>query len=212
MLTWDARAISPAALDALFAGETRPWHTHPSLRDRFDRLQEAIRMPPLAIRSAGEEILGVELERIAAELDRQWMAQNGGSWARHRAEYVERRATLDRLTAIETPTADELFKRAALLELLEGADQSLPIYQRAAEQGHPGASLAAGRVLLDRMDSTGIALVEASMDRDESLVPEGCRVLAGYYKKTRQELAARKCERRATRHTTRVRLQLGRTN
>jgi Zn-dependent protease with chaperone function len=206
MLTWDARAISPEALGALFAGETRPWHTHPSLRDRFDRLQEAIRIPPPAIRSAGEEILGVELEKIAIELDRQWMTQNGDSWARHRAEYVERRATLDRLTAIETPTADELFERAELLELLEGADQALPIYQRAAEQGHPGASLAAGRVLLDRVDATGIALVEGSMDRDERLVPEGCRILADYYKATGQELAARKCERRAIRHTTLARL------
>jgi Zn-dependent protease with chaperone function len=206
MLTWDARALSPEALDALFAGETRPWHTHPSLRERFDRLQEAVRMPPPSVRSAGEEILGVELEKIAAELDRQWMAQNGESWAWNRAEHLERRATLDRLSAIEAPTADELFTRAELLEILEGADQALPIFQRAAEQGHPAASLAAGRLLLDRMDSTGIALVEASMDRDESLVPEACRVLAEYYKETRQDLAARKCEWRATRHTTRARL------
>ena len=49
------------------------------------------------------------------------------------------------------------------------------------------------------MDSTGIALVEDSMDRDESLVPEACRILAEYYKETNQELAARKCEWRATR-------------
>jgi len=40
-------------------------------------------------------------------------------------------------------------------------------------------------------------------------VPEACQVLAAYYKETNQELAARKCEWRATRHTTRARLAQG---
>jgi hypothetical protein len=55
-------------------------------------------------------------------------------------------------------------------------------------------------------DAAGIALVEASMDRDERLVPEACRILAVYYTEINQELAARKCEWRATRHTTRAHL------
>ena len=156
--------------------------------------------------SAGEEILGVELEKLAGRLDHGWIVRNGESWTQHRAEYLEQRATLDRLSAIETPTADELFTRAELLEILEGSDEALPTYQRAAEQGHPAASLAAGRILLDRMDSDGIVLVEDSMDRDDGLVPQACRILAAYYQETNQELAARKCEWRASRHTTRARL------
>jgi Zn-dependent protease with chaperone function len=204
MLTWNARITSTDALDALFAWETERDDTHPSLRERFGRLEEAVRMPPPAVCSAGQEILGVELETLAGQLDQEWITRNGESWAERRADHLERRATLDRLTAIETPTAADLFNRAEMLEILEGTDQALPIYQRAAEQGHPAASLAAGRVLLGRMDSKGIALVQASMDRDDSLVPEGCRILAEYYKETNQELAARKCEWRATHHTTRA--------
>jgi hypothetical protein len=49
-------------------------------------------------------------------------------------------------------------------------------------------------------------LVEAAMDHDEHLVPEGCRVLAEYYLETNQLLAARKCEWRSTSYTTRERL------
>ena len=116
------------------------------------------------------------------------------------------RATLDRLAAIETPTLTNCSSARSWSRSSNGADQALPIYQSAAEQGHAAASLAAGRVLLDRMDSKGIALVEDSMDRDDSLVPEACRILAEYYIETNQELAARKCEWRATRHTTRARL------
>ena len=206
MLSWNARIIATDALEALVADDEEPSYTHPSLRERLARLQEEARVPPPAARSAGEEILGEELARLAAQLDRDWMARYGDAWTRERAEYVERRTTLDRLAAIETPSAGELFKQAEVLEILSGANQALPIYQRAAEQGHPAASLAAGRVLLDRMDPAGIALVEASMDRDEGLVPEGCRVLSAYYKETHQLLAARKCEWRATSHTTRIRL------
>jgi len=206
MLAWSARLTSREALEALFARETQPQDTHPSLAERFARLEEAVRMPPPALCSAGEELLGVELGNIAARLDEEWIAKNGEAWNQHRAEYLERRATLDRLAAIETPTADELFQRADALEILDSTDEALPIYQRAAEQGHAAAGLAAGRVLLGRMDSKGIALVEASMDRDAGLVPEGCRILAEYYREIHQELAARKCEWRATRHTTLVRL------
>jgi Zn-dependent protease with chaperone function len=207
MLTWNARTISADLLDELFAHDTEPEDTHPSLRERFDRLGEPVRVPPPAADSAGDELLGAELENLAGQLDREWIARNGESWARERAQYLERRAALDRLSAIETPTADELFKRAGLLEILGGPDEALPIYHRAAEHGHPAASLAAGRLLLDQGDSKGIALVEAAMDRDDNLVPEGCRILADHYKETNQELAARKCEWRATRHATRMHLE-----
>jgi Zn-dependent protease with chaperone function len=206
MLTWNARMTSTDMLNELFARDTEPEDTHPSQRERFASLEEAVRMPPPIVCSAGAELLGVVLEKLAGRLDQGWITRNGESWNQHRVEYLDRRATLDRLAAIEAPTPDELFKRAELVETLESSDEALPIYQSAAEQGHPAASLAAGRVLLDRMDSKGIALVEDSMDRDDSLTPEACRILAEYYRETNQELAARKCEWRATRHTTRARL------
>lgn len=163
-------------------------------------------MPPPTVRSASEELLGTELERLADWLERRWVERNGDTWHRDRTEYVNQRSTLERFAAIETPTPDELFKRAELIETLECADEALPIYQSAAEQGHPAASLAAGRVLLDRMNSEGIRLVEDAMDRNDQLVPAACRILAEYYRETNQELAARQCEWRATQHTTRARL------
>ena len=208
MLTWNARATSADLLDELFAHETTPEDTHPSLRERFTRLEEEVRLPPPATRSAGAEILGAELEKLAAQLDHGWMTRNGDAWSRHRAEYVERRAALDRLTTLEAPTPDDLFTRGDLIETLEGPEQALAFYLSAADRGHAAAALAAGRVLLERMDSKGIALAEDSMARDDSLVPEACGILAEYYTETNQALAAQKCERRAIRHRTRARLAL----
>ena len=207
MLGWKARVVSTEDLNDLFAARTEPEDTHPSLRERFDRLGEAIRVPPVSEQSAGEDILGADLEKFAARLDQEWLTRNGESWAQHRAEYLERRNRLDRLTAIDAQTPDDLFARADLLESLDHEIAALPLYERAAEQGHAKAGLAAGRLLLDRMDAKGIRLVEAAMDRDEHLVPEGCQLLADYYTETHQSLAAQKCIWRATEHTTRVHLE-----
>lgn len=202
MLAWNARQTSTDLLESLVAHDTEPGDMHPSLRERLDRFGEPARIPPPVATSAGRELLGPELETLARRLDDKWIARHGESWRQQRAEYVERTTILDRLTALEAPTADELFQRGELVEALHGSDDALPIYQSAAEQGHAAASLAAGRVLLGRTDADGIALVEASIDRDPRLLPEACRTLAAYYREINQELAARKCEWRATRYTT----------
>ena len=47
------------------------------------------------------------------------------------------------------------------------------------------------------------------MQRDASLIPDGCEVLARYYRNANQELAARECEHRATKYTTERRLAEG---
>ena len=206
MLTGNARTSSAEVMDEILSSDGEPTTTHPSITERLARLGEAGRIPPPVERSAGDELLGPELGRLAGRHDRRWFTDNGEAWRRRRADYVDRRSRLERLAAIATPTPDELFERAELVETLEGMDEALAIYQAAAEQGHPAASLSAGRVLLDRMNAAGITLVEGALDRDEHLVPEGCRILAEYYRATNQELAARKCEWRATRHTTSARL------
>ena len=206
MLTWNARQTSTELLESLLAPDPESDDTHPSLRERLTRFGETARMPSPIAKSAGHELLGPALERLARRLDERWMARHRDSWLQHRAEHVERTTTLDRLAAIEMPTPDELFERAHLVETLHGSDHALPIYQSAAAQGHAAANLAAGRVLLDRLDAAGIALIEAAMDRDERLVPEGCRILAVYYTAINQELAARKCEWRASRYATRAHL------
>jgi Zn-dependent protease with chaperone function len=202
MLTWSARETSTELLESLVAHDTWPDDTHPCLRERLARFDQPIRIPPPIAGSAGRELLGPEFERLARRLDDEWTARHGDAWRQHRAQYLEQTAMLDRLAAIEEPSPEEMFERGRLVEILHGADEARPIYQSAAEQGHAAASLAAGRVLLDRTDAAGIALVEASMDRDPGLLPDACRILAAYYRETNQELAAQQCEWRISRHTT----------
>ena len=206
MLSWNARATSPEVLEEILSSRSECTTPHPSASERLVKLGEAGRIPPALDRSAGEELLGAELARLADRHDRRWLAEYGEAWRRQRTEYVDRKTRLARLTAIATPTPDELFERAQLVERFEGIDSALAMYHTAAERGHPAASLAAGRALLEQKHAAGIALAEAAMDRDDRLVPEACRILADYYRQTHQELAARKCEWRARRHTSQARL------
>jgi Zn-dependent protease with chaperone function len=207
MLTWNARHVSLDVLQEILVDHSGPDDTHPSMSERFARLGREARLPPPIERSAGAEILGTELEELAGRLDEGWLKRNGDSWRQHRAQYVERRATLDRLAALDRPSPDEQFTRGELAETLEGANAALPIYTSAAAAGHAAAGLAAGRLLLEQMNAAGVTLIEDSMSNDDSLVPEGCRILADYYLQTNQERAARQYERRARRHKTLARLE-----
>jgi Zn-dependent protease with chaperone function len=207
MLTWNARTVSHDVLHEILADHSSPDDTHPSMNERFARLGLEARLPPPLERSAGAEILGTELEALAGRLDEGWLTRNGDSWRQHRAQYLERRATLDRLAGLDRPSPDEQFTRGELAETLEGADAALPFYRTAAAAGHAAAGLAAGRLLLEQMNPAGITLIEDSMSHDDSLVPEGCRILADYYLQTNQERAARQYERRARRHKTLARLE-----
>jgi Zn-dependent protease with chaperone function len=53
MLSWNARMVSTELLDELLGEDSDPPDTHPSLRERFVRLEEAARIPPPPERSAG---------------------------------------------------------------------------------------------------------------------------------------------------------------
>ena len=207
MLTWNARSVSDDVLQEILADRSGPADTHPSMSERIAGLGHEARLPPPIERSAGAEILGTELEELAARLDEGWLKRNGDAWRQHRTEYLEQRATLDRLAALDRPSPDEQFTRGELVETLDGADAALPFYTSAAAAGHAAAGLAAGRLLLEQRNPAGIPLIEDSMSTDDSLVPEGCRILADYYRHTNQVRAARQYERRARRHKTLARLE-----
>jgi Zn-dependent protease with chaperone function len=201
MLTWRARIADGGEdlLADLVASGTAPDDSHPSLRERFASLGIDPRIPPYVPpeRSAGASLLGPYFERLADALDEEWLSRHGERWREERAEHVESRASLQRLEAIADPSPDEIFARAELVERLRDPADALRLYLDAHARGHARAGLAAGRLRL-------ADIVESAMDRDDTLVPEGCRLLAEHYRETSQELAARRCEWRANGHLARA--------
>src|SRR4029079_3009069 len=105
----------------------------------------------------------------------------------HAAEPL--RAALERQASL---SAAELFERATLLETLDGPDAALPIYHAAleADQQHAGAALAAGRILLERDDDRGAALVERAVEADETLLSDAAELLVSFHRAHRRLVEA----------------------
>jgi hypothetical protein len=118
---------------------------------------------------------------IAARLDEQWAAVRGTAWQRRRDQRRESRERLSALESITAPTPAQLHEKARLVESLDGVAAALPLYEGAAEAGHDGAALAVGRVLLERDDERGIALIERAVAGDASLGEEGNGRIAEFF-------------------------------
>jgi Zn-dependent protease with chaperone function len=175
---WDAVASSAeGTLERLLEDTNSPDDTHPCLSERLHAIGEQARLPAIDGPRAGEAYLGPHMRVVAAALDAQWLAVHAEEWRRRHHEVQTDRRHLDELAARERLTPDELFTRGQLIERLDGPDDALPHYRNALAQGHAGAMLAAGRILLDQNDENGVALIERSMDTDPTLVREGCERL-----------------------------------
>lgn len=160
-------------LEALLAQATEPGDTHPPLRERLGAIGATPRIPVRPDRTAGDVWLGTQLAAIAARLDEQWVAAQGEAWHRERDQRRESRERLLALERITAPTPAQLYEKARLVEWLDSADAALPLYEAASDAGHAAAALAAGRVLLERDDDRGIALIERAVAGDASLGEEG---------------------------------------
>jgi Zn-dependent protease with chaperone function len=196
-------------LDTLLASATESYDTHPSLRDRLLALDEAPRVPDRADRKAGEVYLGPRLQAVAAALDDEWQKTHGDEWRERHAEIRNAHRRLAEFEAQTSLTAQATFERASLLEDLGRDDDAFAAYQAAVgmDSTHGRAALAVGRMLVWRGDDAGVALIERSMELDNGLVPEACRLLVGHYQQRGRPAEAQRYRARATRHATQTAIE-----
>jgi Zn-dependent protease with chaperone function len=198
------RADTARLLEELLEEETADYDTHPSLRDRLRALGEAGHVTGVPLCTAGEAYLGAQQAEIARQLDEAWQRRQRDSW---RERHARLRAALERLAALEAlpaPTAQQAFERATVLEELGRDDDAADAYHRALaiDANHPRAALTVGRLMLDRGDEQGIALLERAMAGDPGLTAEACRCLAGHFEEQGRFVEAAQLEARARRHAT----------
>jgi len=180
-----------------------PEGTHPPLRDRLQAIGQGAERPGAPETTAGEALLGPYVAVVAASLDRSWQDTHGDRWRAQHDEVGSRRRRLVELAALAAPTPEELFERAGLAHHLDGEDAALPHYRAALEGGHARAALVTGRILLDRDDEAGVALIERAMSADPALVTEGCERLVDFLSERGRLSEAHGYRLRATRQASR---------
>ena len=187
-------------VDRLIGADTRASDTHPALRDRLRALQYVPQWPYPAGVMALDYFFGGQKKELAATFDERWRATHGRGWAMRHEEIRNRRERLAHLAALSSPSRDQTYERGSLTEEEGDVDTALHFYMGAHRGGHAEAGLAAGRILLDRDDESGIALVEAAMDARPGLIEDGCQAIGEFLERHGRRVEAFKYERKRTRH------------
>jgi Zn-dependent protease with chaperone function len=196
---WSDVDDPPALLERLSIDGARSAESHPALSERLRALRQRPEWPGAVPVPAIEEMFGSQRAALAATLDERWRTSHGREWTRRHEEIQRRRAALGELSRVASPTPEQVFQRGELTELDEDADGALRLYLLAHESGHRGAALAAGRILLDRDDESGLAYINGAIDADPDLVEDGCRAIIGFLERRGRHAEAFQYERRLAR-------------
>ena len=167
-------------MERLLAEVTEASDTHPALRDRLRAIDQTPLWPSAPVTSAADEFFGPQKSEVAAALAREWLSARGPDWRRQHDEIRQRQKRVTILETLASPTIDQTFEHGTLLDEDGRHDAALARFRVAHAAGHAAAGLAAGQILLDREDQSGVALIDAAMDVDASLVEKGCEAIVEF--------------------------------
>jgi Zn-dependent protease with chaperone function len=196
---WSEVEDQNALMNRLLAEITQASDTHPALQDRLRAIDELPRWPSAPRASAADEFFGRAKLELTGRLARDWRADRGPDWRRRHDEIQRRRARLVELERKASPTAEQSFEWGTLLEDDGRHDDALTRYRSAHAAGHVAAGFAAGRLLLDRDDQSGVALIEAAMDADAALAEDGCQAIVDFLEDRGRHADARRFQARLNR-------------
>lgn len=111
----------------------------------------------------------------------------------------KRLAELKNKSVATTLSDDEAWELAYLTEKLEDKSHAISLYQQVLKQNpnHAKTLFAIGRIMLSRMDKTGVKVLERAMSLDNGCVAQGCWMLAKYYKNIGDDARSRQYLERA---------------
>jgi Zn-dependent protease with chaperone function len=179
------QGLAPDAADAhlaaVLARRARLDDTHPALIERAKALGQRIRIPPVPIASAAEELLGTALEPLLAQFDARWAARCGAAWRdTYRKAEEERRllAELELAQSQGTLSLEHRWCRARLTERVQNEACAELLYRAilADTPDHAPTHFALARLMLARDDLGGLAHLENAMARDWEAVAPGCEL------------------------------------
>jgi Zn-dependent protease with chaperone function len=170
-----------AHLSAVVARRAGADDSHPALIDRARALGQRVRIPPVPIASAAEELLGAMLDSLLAQFDACWRERCGAAWRdAYRKAAEERRllAELEQAEAQGTLSVEHRWCRARLTEHVQDEARAELLYRAilADTPDHAPTHFALARLLLARDDLGGLVHLEHAMARDHEAVAPGCEL------------------------------------
>lgn len=165
--------------------------THPCLRDRILALDTGIELPPDAVHSAAQSLLGDLLGRLQQEFDALWLQHNEHAWRLRHHAVSSARETVQRMNMRETAKLgpDELAHFGMALDTLGRKHEALPLLCKAADHPHGSAdaAMAAARLLRDDNDEKLTHYLELAVQRNNEFSVHASQEVASFYKRRGEE-------------------------
>ena len=203
---WAAVSNRNEVFERLLTARTEALHSHPALRDRLAAIDREAHWPEPPAATAADEFFGSEKQTLTSALGEEWRAAREAGWRERHQVIRKRRERLAQLDALAVPTAEQTCERGTLTQEDGRESDALELFLAAHQQGHAAAGAAAGRLLLDRDDASGIALIEAAMDANPDLIDDGCSAIVDFLEGRGQYADAHVYQRRRTRQATTAKL------
>lgn len=171
--------LAERALQSNLAMSTDMADTHPCLTDRINALGQAARMPGALEDSAAEYLFDQYLPDLVRSADAEWRSECLPAWRERYQQVVDGRRKLAKLNdkaKTVALNADQSWRRATLVEELDGAVAALPLYRSLlqTDPDHAGATFAVGRIMLWEKDAGGLEFLERAMKLDDEAIVPGC--------------------------------------
>lgn len=191
--------LSPADakrwLNDAMQAQTATQDTHPCLRERILALDTAGELPPNAVHSAAQSLLGDRLARLQQDFDALWLQHNEQAWRLRHHAASSAREIVARMEQRELRQLgpDELAHFGLALDTLGRKSDALPLLCHAADHPHGSAeaAMAAARLLRERDDEQLTHYLELAMQRNRELRETACREAASFYAERGEDDKAR---------------------
>ncbi len=187
--------VAHRSLAQALARRTDIADTHPSLSDRLRGIgvgsavaTEAVAEPLVAGATAAERYFGAAGNRLLTLLDEHWRTLVRAGWAAGHEEAERKGSRLQELDqrATSQPLDESLqWERCELTSEVRGQEEAEPLLRDLLQVApdHPFANLIMGRLLLERDDGAGVALVERAMERHPGCREPGHALLITYHER-----------------------------
>ena len=204
----------PALTDRLTAIGAAPNQksAHPALPDRLAAIGGATAanaapraLPPPVAETAAERYFGPTRQAFTDRLNRNWQQKVTPLW-KMRFENARKMqqglAELEEKALRQPLTESEALQRAEWIEEFRGSEAAIALYQEMLRQKPNDliAGFALGRLLLEKDDAAGVALLEEAMAKEPRSVFAGCQIMYGYLMRQGRETEAETYRRRYLGH------------
>lgn len=172
-------------LEEALAGEAGRRDPHPLLSERLEAIGEEAQLPHATTQPAAEFYLQDDLQRLIAELNRNYKERVREEWEHFHQEF---RASTDELNELERKAAEaelsvgEAYERACLTAAAGNSERALVLYREVLDRDpdHALTNFQLGRLLLSGKQDEGIRFLERAMDLNEDYTLTACQIAHDY--------------------------------